>query len=136
MPKVRRIPLGTYQSGTRSFGPWAFPRGLNGFDIRIGRCTTDTPDLWTEPDTRIRVDLQFSFDGGATYTPIGDNSWEGSGGVVTKRGQEVAESVVSWRFSIAGENGQQVPYEPTHAKASVTVINGPVRTYLDVTVET
>lgn len=125
MGKSRSLPLANYPSGSRNFGPWTFPNGLDGFDIRIGRCTTADPTIWSNPATIITLDLQFSFDGGATFSEVGANSWEQGGGIITQRGVEVPESVVSWRFS---------PDEPTHAKARITVQNGPVRTYLDLTV--
>jgi hypothetical protein len=127
MTKTRQIPLGNYPSGSYPFGPWAFTQGLDGFDIRLGRCTAATPLLWPLTTTRVRIDMQFSYDGGETFTEIGANSWEGGGGVVSKNGVDIAETSVSWNFA---------PNEPTHAKATVTVINGPVRTYVDVTIVT
>jgi hypothetical protein len=127
MAKTRHIPLGTYPSGVYEFGPVATPLGLNGFDIRIGRCTTLDPTIWPLSTTIVTLDMQFSYDNGVTYTPIGANSWTQGGGIIVNRGVEVAESVLSWRFS---------PNEPTHFKAQITVANGPIRTYLDATVTT
>jgi hypothetical protein len=125
MPKTRQIPLGDYPSGTRSFGPIATPNGLAGFDVRIGRCTSVDPTIWPNLATIVKLDLQFSYDGGVTYTPLGANSWEGGGGIAVGRDGEVPEAVLSWRFK---------PDEPTHFKAQITVTNGPIRTYLDATV--
>jgi hypothetical protein len=125
--KTRSIPLGTYPSGSIDRGPFAFPNGLNGFDIRIGRCTTVDPTIWSDPTTIITIDMQFSYDGGTTYTAIGANSWSGGGGILSGRDGEVAETVLTWEFH---------PAEPTHAKARLTVANGPVKTYLDVTINT
>lgn len=133
MAKVRRLPLATYQNGTREFGPWAFPNGLEGFDIRVGRCTTATPTIWPNENTRVSFVVEFSFDGGQTY-PHRESWTPQGGGIKSKNGVELAEESVSWRFEVAGEDGQPVAYEPTHAKATVTVTGGPIRTYCDVTV--
>lgn len=125
MAKVRDVPLGTYPDGSISFASRPFPNGMAGFDVRIGRCTTLDPTIWVLPTTIVTIDLQFSFDGGISYTPIGQNSWSGSGGIIVQRGVEAAETVLSWRFS---------PLEATNMKGQITVSGGPIRTYLDITV--
>lgn len=125
MARIRDLPLGTYPNGTVSFASRHFPNGMAGFDVRIGRATTADPTIWAQPSTRVKIDLQFSFDGGATFTPIGANTWEGGGGIVSHRGTEQAETVLSWRFH---------PVEATDVKGQITVTGGPIRTYLDVTV--
>jgi hypothetical protein len=122
--KIRDLPLGNYPAGSVDFGPRATPNGLNGFDVRIGRCTTLTPDLWVSESTIIMIDMQFSYDGGITYTPIGANSWSSNGGIKVTRGIELAEDIVTWGFS---------PDEPTHLKGRISA-NEPVRTYVDVTI--
>lgn len=124
MAKIRSIPLGTYQPGTYQFGPIATPNGLAGFRLGIGR-TGATPPCWTDPLTIIRIDLQFSYDNGATYTPIGQNSWEGTGGVKLQRGVELVEEPLTWRFE---------PDEPNKFKGQITVEGPAVTTYLDVDV--
>jgi len=125
MARTRHIPLGTYPSGTRAFGQIATPNGLAGFDIRIGRCTSATPTIWLDPATIVELQLQFSYDGGVIYTPLGANGWSQGGGIITQRGVEAPESVLTWRFR---------PAEPTHFKGQITVRNGPITTYLDATV--
>lgn len=124
MAKIRSIPLGTYPAGVYPFGPIATPNGLAGFDLRIGR-TGATPPCWTDPTTGIRLDLQFSYDGGVTYTPIGQNSWEGTGGAKVQHGVELVEEPLTWRFS---------PDEPNMFKGQITVSGPAVTTYMDVTV--
>ncbi len=124
MAKIRDLPLGTYPSGSVSFGPRAVPNGLAGFNVRIGRCTSADTSIWTNPATIVRLDMQFSYDGGTTWTPLGANSWEQGGGIITQRGVEAPESIVSWDFS---------PDEPNALKGQITVTNGPIKTYLDVT---
>lgn len=127
MNKSRKIPLGNYGNGSRSFGPWAFPNGLDGFEIRIGRCTTATPTIWPNSSTRITFDVDFSFDGGLTY-PLRQTWTPQGGGIVQGKngGPELDSEAVSWKFK---------PDEPTHAKATVTISGGPMRNYCDVTVK-
>lgn len=125
--KTRQIPLGNYPNGTRNFGPIATPKGLDQFDIRIGRCTTADPTIWPNASTVLKIDLQFSFDGGVNYTPLGANSWEQGGGIIVQRGVEQAETILTWSFS---------PDQPTHFKGRITVTGGPIRTYLDATILT
>lgn len=123
--KTRHVPLGTYQVGTYTFGPIATPNGLDGFDLRVGRCTTADPTIWPDSGVVVTVDLQVSFDGGSTYSAIGANRWSQGGGIITGRDGEVVESVISWRFS---------PNEPTHFKVQINVAGGPIKTYVDATV--
>lgn len=124
MARTRSIPLGTYPSGTREFGPFSTPNGLSGFDIRIGSCTSVEPTIWSNPATVVTVAMQFSYDGGVTYSPLGANSWKSNGGIKLQRGAELIERVMSWRFA---------PDEPTNFKGQITVQNGPITTYLDAT---
>lgn len=124
MAKIRDLPLANYPAGSVQLTQRATPNGLSGFDIRIGRCTTATPTQWPLSSTRVTLDLQFSFDGGATFTPLGANSWSQVGGIIVVRGVEVPEDIVSWRFS---------PQEPTHVKGQIT-LSEPTRSYLDITV--
>lgn len=127
LTKTRQIPLGNYPNGVRDFGPIATPNGLDQFDIRVGRCTSVDPTIWPLETTILRVDPQFSFDGGVTYTPIGANSWFQGGGIIVQRGVELAESILTWGFS---------PDQPTHFKVRITVSGGPIRTYLDASILT
>ena len=125
MAKIRDFPLATYPNGTFQLAQRATPNGLAGFDVRIGRATLADPTLWASPTMTVTLDLQFSFDAGATFTPLGANSWTGRGGIVTSHGVEQAESVLAWRFA---------PAEPTHVKGQITLAGGPIRSYLDITV--
>lgn len=125
LSKTRSIPLGNYPNGTYDRGPFATPNGLDGFDIRIGRCTSADPTIWPNATTVVTIDLQVSFDGGDTFSPLGANRAVLAGGIESQRGVEIAESIVSWRFS---------PDEPTHLKLQVKVEGGPIKTYMDVTI--
>lgn len=125
--KIPQVPLGNYPDGIYTFGPIATPNGLDGFDIRVGRCTTATPTLWPNVSTTVKIDMQYSYDGGVTYTPLGANSFGPvPGGIISSHGVETAEWVTSAHFS---------PNEPTHFKGQITVAGGPIRTYLDATVD-
>lgn len=124
MAKIRDFPLANYPAGTFQLAQRATPNGLAGFDLRIGRCTTATPTIWPNASTRVTLDLQFSFDGGASWTPLGGNSWSQVGGIIVVRGVEVPEDIVSWRFA---------PDEPTHVRGQIT-LSEPTRSYLDITV--
>ena len=127
MPTITPLPLATYPSGTRNFGPVSLPRGLDGFEVRMGSCTSADPTIWPDPATVVKVDFQFSYDGGTTWTPLGQNSWEQGGGIIVGRNGEVPERIFGWSFS---------PNQPNAAKATVTVTNGPIRSYLTVTYQT
>lgn len=121
------FPLATYPAGTRNFGPIAVPNGLSGFNVSVQRCTDADPTIWPSAAVTVRLDLQFSYDGGNTWTPIGDNSaGPAQGGIMTneKTGAQYPAWVCGWRFK---------PDEPTHLKGQITVAGGPIRTSLSVT---
>lgn len=125
MAITRELPLRNYPSGVRTFVK-QMPKGLAGFSISIGRCTNADPTIWSSPDTRIRLKVECSFDGGLTFPSNGGGvEWEQGGGIISSRKGEVhATSVVSAMFNP----------EPNAVRITVEVINGPVRTYADVTV--
>lgn len=126
--KTRSIPLGNYANGVYPFGPIATPNGLNAFKVSMGSCTTADPTIWPNASTVVALDLQFSYDNGATYTPAGGNGASFTGGIKvdTKTGLEIPEKAYSVRFN---------PDEPDHFKGTITVTGGPVRTYVDVTLD-
>lgn len=124
MAKLRDLPLANYPNGSRSFGPYAFAGGVDQLGISIGRNTPADPTVWSSASTVLTFDVQFSFDGGVTYTPLGKWVWsQGGGALLDKSGVAVPETRVSWKFS---------PQPLTHIKGTVTVSGGPIRTYLDI----
>lgn len=127
MAKIRSIPLGTYPSGVYNIGPIATPNGLDGMNMKIGRCTTATPDLWPSEATLVTINMLFSYDGGVSY-PQPQSFGPQPGGIITTRDGELAEDFFGWR--LMDEQGRS----PTHMKGTITVENGPIRTYLDVTI--
>lgn len=126
MAKIRDIPLGVYPSGVHQIPVRALPSGLAGMDMRIGRCTALTPDLWSDPATIVTINMLFSYDGGVAY-PDSQRFGPQPGGVITTRDGELAEEVFGWRFV------DQAGRSPTHMKGTITVENGPIKSYLDVT---
>lgn len=124
MAKLRDLPLGIYPDGSRAFGPYAFAGGADRLGLSIGRSTAADLSIWPLPTTILTFDVQFSFDGGASYTEPGAWVWSEGGGVMTDRtGAEIPETRVSWSFS---------PNPLTHIKGTVAVSGGPIRTYLDI----
>jgi hypothetical protein len=124
MPKLRDLPLGNYPNGSRAFGPYAFAGGIDQIGFSIGRATTLDPTIWTLESTVLTFDVQFSFDGGVTYTPPDTWVWsQGGGEILDELGAAIPETRVSWSFN---------PDPCTHIKGTVTVSGGPIRTYLDI----
>ena len=124
MGKLRDLPLANYPNGSRSFGPYAFAGGADQLGFSIGRNTPANPTIWPLTTTILTFDVQFSFDGGVTYTPTGRWVWsQGGGALLNKLGVVIPESRVAWKFD---------PDPCTHIKGTVTVSGGPIRTYLDI----
>lgn len=125
--QVTIAPLNTYAAGTYPFGPIALPNGTHGFNVSVQRCTSANPTIWPSSTTTLQFDLQFSCDGGKTYSKLGENSAGPSlGGIITdpKTGQEVPAWVFCWRFS---------PVDATHVKGVITIAGGSVKTSATVT---
>mgnify|MGYP003648061566 CR=1 FL=1 len=124
MSKLRDLPLANYPNGTRAFGPYAFAGGVDQIGFSIGRNTPAAPNVWASASEILTFDVQFSFDGGATYTLPGTWVWsEGGGQILDRFGIAIPETRVGWTFS---------PDPCTHIKGTVTVSGGPIRTYLDI----
>lgn len=125
MAAVRELPLASYPSGRRTIVRQT-PNGLAGFRVAIARCTSLNPTIWPDPDSRIRIEVENSFDGGASFPEdAGGASCELAGGIVVKRGIELDEDVFACSFK---------PDEPTAVRITVEIINGPIRTSADVTI--
>lgn len=124
MAKIRDLPLGNYPNGSRAFGPYAFAGGIDRIGLSIGRNTPTDPTIWPNASTTLTLDVQFSFDGGLTYTLPGTWVWSDVGGeFLDKLGVAIPEVRISWLFS---------PVPCTHIKGTVAVSGGPLRTYLDI----
>lgn len=126
MAKIRELPLANYPSGTRTFVKQT-PNGLAGFLIGIARCTTPDQTIWPNASSKIRITVENSYDGGLTFPANGGGcAFSSTGGIETdKEGTELNLSTFSCRFS---------PIEPNAVRITVTIINGPIRTYADVTI--
>ncbi len=125
MAKTRDIPLNTYPTGVRQFVKNT-PNGLSGFQVSIARCTSADPTIWPDPNSRIKILVECSYDDGLSFPPNGGSaSFEGSGGIATGKLGEIPFSIMSCRFS---------PNEPNAVRITVEIINGPIKTFGDVTV--
>lgn len=114
------LPLATYATGSYPFDAVPLPHGTDQFQVVVARCTSSDPLIWPSRDTTIHADLQFSYDGGKTFSPPGSN-WAGPthGGVIQdKLGNDVPVWSFGWRF---------VP-DATHVKGVLTIEGGEVRT--------
>lgn len=84
----------TQAAGTVSFGPVAIPDNLERFTLRLGRCTSQRPDLWAAPDTSVRIAVSLWI-GGSKYEDYTPDTVTG-GIVLGKNGQEAPEWTVSF----------------------------------------
>lgn len=120
----RRLDLASYADGFfRAIGPIDTPNKLQGFKINVGRCTAATPTLWPSASTILTVEIFSSFDGAKTFESSA--KFVQAGGILTKRGVDIAEDEFSYRLQ---------PSEPTHVRIDITVSGGPFFSYIDVTV--
>jgi len=123
---TRELPLANYPSGSRTFVRQT-PNGLAGFKIEIARCTSADPTIWPDPASRVRISVECSYDGGATFPANGGGAAiDCAGGIELDRGGvEIPALVFGCRF---------IPIEPTAVRITVEVVNGPIKTAADVTV--
>ena len=126
MAKTRDIPLNSYPTGTRTFIKQT-PNGLAGFLIELARCTSADLTIWPDPASQIKITVENSYDGGATFPANGGGAeFLMDGGIkLDKFGAEIPIASMSCRFS---------PNEPTAVRVTATIINGPIKTYGDVTI--
>jgi hypothetical protein len=124
MPRViDDIPL-DLPTGLTQLGPTGVPNNVQDVVIRIARNTTATPTLWPNTSTKLTGAIAFSFDQGATFTPVA--GWSAEGGIaLNKQGNEIAETVI--QFSIARAPQRQV-------QVDLTVENGPLNTVVTIEV--
>jgi len=121
---TRDLPLASRPTGV--YGPFtkATPNGFSGFKAHIARCTSADLTIWPDLASRLKVMILRSYDGGTTF-PNEPMGWEQGGGIIKdKFGAEIAFSDLSF-----GCNP-----EPTHVRITAEVINGPIRTFVDLTV--
>ena len=124
MARTRELPLANYPTGVRSFVRQV-PNGLAGFRIEIARCTSATPTIWPNEASEIVLRVVPSYDGGATFDRKGLGGYRVGGGIKVRRdGTEAA----SFKF------GAEFNLQPNAVEITVQVINGPIRTSVDVTI--
>lgn len=126
MATTQDLPLRNWPSGIRSFVKQT-PNGLAGFNIHIARCTSADPNIWPDPASRIRVKVECSYDGGATFPPDGGSiEVDTPGGIALDRdGNEIPFTGIACRFK---------PVEPSAVRVTVEINGGPIRTSASITV--
>lgn len=116
------IPLGNYPTQIFTIPVRSAPRGMEGCEIVIPRCTTATPTIWPDAASLIVVRLDFSLDNQANWVNDYFVSRQ-SGGIKSKNGVEVTQALMSMYFSPP----------PTHYRGTLEIINGPIRTSMTFT---
>jgi hypothetical protein len=112
------------QTGPNSYGPFARPANMLGFQIVMGFFTTATPTNWPNATTTAQIFIQYSYDGGNTWSPPEDNNaGPMAGGIHTDK---VGAQVPQW------EVGFQMNPLPTHIQGNIEVVGGPLRTSMQV----
>lgn len=97
----RVIPLDDYPAGTYRIGfgpgnpvsggggpPLVIPNGTKTCDIEVQRCTTLTPTIWPNVDTKLETIAEVSADGGATWI---ESARSKAGGGISFRKDGVTE---------------------------------------------
>lgn len=122
------VPHGTYQVGTRIFGPVAVPVGLTNATVAFDR------GEWTSQSTTITLNIDLSLDGGVTWNlhpdadpfPVG---MEAEGGVaLDKNGVPYTQSSRSAPLPQPGSSQRMV-------RGFITVAGGPITTTGTLTVQ-
>lgn len=124
MARVLSVPVRNYQLGSRSFGPVTLPDGVSSITVSVTRCTSATPTIFSDPASKISIEIEASFDGGATWVSGGE--FEALGGVHMRHdGSEGAASSATWTWP---------PGSGRRLRGSVTVSGSTIRTALTVEV--
>lgn len=106
-----QIPQSTFPVGTNGpFGPFAVPTGATAAQLVIDRVAS----LNGQPNTvSILAELQFSQDGGSTWTPLGQYNFTTVGGSVVYNGQVATTS---------GFSMNPMPGDPANASREARVV--------------
>lgn len=117
LSRTQAIPLADYPSGARALPETSVLDAATVFYFEIARCTSADPTIWPDAATTLSLDLEISYDNGATW-----RDWAGfqdGGGIVMFKGAERAVSTL------------KAPMEPganRRIRGTVTITNGPLRT--------
>jgi len=126
MAKTRDLPLADYPTGTRTFVKQT-PNGLNGFLIAIARCTTADTSIWPNVATELDLIAVPSYDGGATFDRTAAAGMSGATGGIRVNSRTGLEYTVQ-------DCGVNFTPPANAVEITVTIRNGPLRTFADVTV--
>lgn len=103
MASVQVLPLATYPSGPRSFGPIDIANDVTSIDFTIACRTTADPTIWPNITTVLTITPWVSVDGGLTWVEAGKSVTPG-GIHIGKNGTELS-SVASGGFIPPVVNG-------------------------------
>ena len=100
-------------------GVWDIPSksmgvGVNTINVSIDRCTSNTPNIWANTNTQVEVALEVSHDNEATW--VGGGILRSLGGISSYNGVEGKQSIAMFKYQT----------DITHARATITVTNGPL----------
>ena len=125
MAKIRDLPLANYPTGVYSFVK-VLPNGIDGFKVEVGRCTTATPTIWPNVTTGLSIYITPSYDGGNTFDPTAKAGFgDAKGGILVN--QKTGEAAVQ-------HVGADFDPPANAVRIDITVTNGPIFTYADITV--
>lgn len=90
---INVLPLPAYSEGEHLIGERSIP-DIAGIVVgaRILRCTTKTPDIWNNPDVKIELKAEASFDDGKT--------WMDGGGIGAQGGIHITRGGIEAPYSI------------------------------------
>lgn len=116
------LPLRNQQPGITTIPSRPLPQGIGGLVILIARCTTDTPNIWQNASDEIEFRIDVSLDNEATWN---NNAFVGryQGGIQAKNGVEATHVEATFFMTPA----------PTHLRAAMEIIGGPIRTSMTFT---
>lgn len=117
MSQVFNIPQASYPNGTTTIPKTALPANSTQISLVLNRCTTATPTIWPNSTTTIAVDLQISYDGGASFVAAG--GFTSAGGIVHNlHGVDLMQSVGRWSLQAGA----------THVQGTLVIAGGPMLT--------
>lgn len=82
-PRDVILPIATYDSRRVTSGVLVVPDEADGFVVEVPRCTDADTSIWADPESKIAVEVEASFDGGNTW--VAGGGFEAFGGVHVRR---------------------------------------------------